>query len=214
MTPPMAIIVRCRCLSPLCSSGAPLMTGPPCRRSSDLAYHSLQRRSVKGHPYSARHDGDRRRPRCAAAERFGLVPAEIVPLPGERTLNALVSTAAGDAVVVKLHPPDEAPDVDLEVAALDALAHGPAAALVPRVVRTPAGEHRAEVGGRIGRALTWLPGSVWAEVGPATPERLRSLGAAVARVDAALAGFTTRTSPGPCAGTWPPRPASASCSPT
>src|SRR3954468_22878190 len=126
---------------------------------------------------------------AAAAERFGLVPAEIVPLPGERTRNARVLTTAGDAVVVKLHPPHEAPDVDLEVAALDALADGPAAALVPRVLRTPAGEPRAEVGDRIGRALTWLPGTVWAEAGPATPERLRSLGAAVARVDAALAGF-------------------------
>ena len=126
---------------------------------------------------------------AAAAERFGLQPREVTPLPGERTLNARVVLPAGDAVVVKLHPAREAPDVDLEVAALDALAHGPAAALVPRVVRTPAGEHHTEDGDRIARALTWLPGTVWADAPPAPPERLRSLGAAVARVDAALAGF-------------------------
>jgi 4-aminobutyrate aminotransferase-like enzyme/Ser/Thr protein kinase RdoA (MazF antagonist) len=126
---------------------------------------------------------------AAAADRFGLVPAEIVPLPGELTRNARVTGAAGKAVVLKVHPEHETPDVDLEVAALDALARGPAAAMVPRVVRTPAGEHRVEVGDRIARALTWLPGTVWADAGPATPERLNSLGAAVARVDAALAGF-------------------------
>ena len=126
---------------------------------------------------------------AVAAERFGLHPREVTPLPGERTLNARVVPAAGQAVVVKLHPAHEGPDVDLEVAALDALAHGPAAALVPRAVRTPAGEASAEVGDRVARVLTWLPGTVWADAGPATPERLRSLGAAVARVDAALAGF-------------------------
>ncbi len=126
---------------------------------------------------------------AAAAALFGAPVHEVLPLPGERTVNARVTTASGRAHVVKLHPTHEALDVDLEVAALDALATGPAATLVPRVVRTAGGEHRVELGDRVARALTWLPGTVWADAGPAAPARLRALGAAVARVDAALAGF-------------------------
>jgi 4-aminobutyrate aminotransferase-like enzyme/Ser/Thr protein kinase RdoA (MazF antagonist) len=125
----------------------------------------------------------------AAAALFAPGPHDVTPLPGERTLNARVTTATGEALVVKLHPGQEAPDVDLEVAALDALAAGPAASLVPRVVRAADGEHRLPVGDRVARALTWLPGAVWGEANPATPQRLRSLGATVAHVDCALAGF-------------------------
>ncbi|HYY11712.1 MAG TPA: phosphotransferase, partial [Kineosporiaceae bacterium] len=135
---------------------------------------------------------------ATAAALFG-ADADVEPLPGERTLNGRARRSAGHGpaadVVVKLHPADEAPDVDLEVAALDALAAGPAASLVPRVVRTGTSEHRVDVRGdgdgdaRVARALGWLDGTLWADAGPPTPARLRSLGAAVARVDAALAGF-------------------------
>jgi 4-aminobutyrate aminotransferase-like enzyme/Ser/Thr protein kinase RdoA (MazF antagonist) len=124
-----------------------------------------------------------------AASRFGLDVREVLPLPGERTLNARVVTADANAYVVKLHPDHEADDVALEVAALDHLAGTPAAGLVPRPVRAPDGSAEMRVGTRVARVLSWVPGKVWADSGPATPARLRSLGAAVARVDRALAGF-------------------------
>ena len=124
-----------------------------------------------------------------AAARFGLDVCATVPLPGERTLNARVVTAAGKAFVVKLHPEHEADDVDLEVAALEHLAGTPAAGLVPRPVRTPDGRAATPVGDRLARVLTWLPGQLWADAGPATAARLRGLGAAVARLDTALSGF-------------------------
>ena len=66
-----------------------------------------------------------------AAALFGLEPVEVLPLPGERTRNARVTTPGGARVVLKLHPEHEAADVDLEVAALDSLAKGPAAGSCP-----------------------------------------------------------------------------------
>ena len=55
-----------------------------------------------------------------------------MPLPSERTLNARLIADTGAAFVLKLHPPQEAPDVDLEVAALDALRGSDVAHLVFR----------------------------------------------------------------------------------
>jgi 4-aminobutyrate aminotransferase-like enzyme/Ser/Thr protein kinase RdoA (MazF antagonist) len=124
-----------------------------------------------------------------AASRFGLDVREVLPLPGERTLNARVVTTEGRAYVVKLHPDHGAGDVALEVAALEALARTSASELVPRPIRAPDGSAQIHVGTWVARVLSWLPGEVWADSGPATSARLRALGAAVARVDAALAGF-------------------------
>src|SRR5437868_5559818 len=39
------------------------------------------------------------------------------------------------------------------------------------------------------RTLTWLPGRVWVDAPPPRAARLRALGATIARVDRALAGF-------------------------
>ena len=44
-------------------------------------------------------------------------------------------------------------------------------------------------GDAVARALTWIDGTLWVDAPSASPARLRSLGAAVARVDRALAGF-------------------------
>jgi 4-aminobutyrate aminotransferase-like enzyme/Ser/Thr protein kinase RdoA (MazF antagonist) len=126
-------------------------------------------------------------------------------LPGERTLNALydgVPTGPdGDPVpaagtlrfLLKLHPPTDVADVELETAALDHLAAGPAADLVPRALRLPDGRSglpvETEAGPRLARALTWLPGQTWADGGPHDPAALRAVGRLVARVDAALATF-------------------------
>ena len=126
------------------------------------------------------------------ATAFG-VDGVVEALPGERTLNARVTGAGGRRVVVKVHVPDDADDVNLETAALDHLAGTPAARLVPSALRTADGAVRVDAAaGRFGRVLTWLDGTTWADGAPDGDRTaaLRSLGAAVARVDAALAGFT------------------------
>ena len=65
---------------------------------------------------------------------------------------------------------------------------------MPTVAGEPLAEVELDGGPRLARLLTWLPGSTWAQTAPhVTPGRgpaaLRELGALVARVDAALAGF-------------------------
>jgi len=139
-----------------------------------------------------------------AAAALG-VTGTVRVLPGERTLNALfegVPTGPdGEAVVafaparfvLKVHPPVDVDGVGLETAALDHLGAGPAAALVPQALRPPGGRAgipvETEIGPRLVRALSWLPGRTWASSAPHGAAALRSLGRAVARVDAALATF-------------------------
>ncbi len=108
------------------------------------------------------------------------------PLPGERTRNAALLGPDGVPVaVLKLHPAAEAPDIDLESAALEHLCVVPG---LPRVLPAASGAVVVPVGDRLARALTWVSGRTW-RPDDATPATLRSLGAVVAGVDAALAGF-------------------------
>jgi 4-aminobutyrate aminotransferase-like enzyme/Ser/Thr protein kinase RdoA (MazF antagonist) len=118
---------------------------------------------------------------------FG-VDGSASPLPGERTLNYLLD-AGGDRFVLKLHDPAERDGVALEAAALEHLAR---VGGVPTAVPTLAGGPTADVeldGPRLARLLRWLPGQTWAQTAPHRPPALRELGALVARVDGALAGF-------------------------
>ncbi|MBK8078204.1 MAG: phosphotransferase [Kineosporiaceae bacterium] len=125
--------------------------------------------------------------------RFAL-SGDVRELVGERTANAALIDASGQAVaVLKLHPTSEADDIGFESAALEHLAAHPAlSGRVPRVLRTPAGEAVIEQvtpdGVRLARALTWLPGRTWTP-SDATAEALRALGTTVAEVDTALAAF-------------------------
>jgi hypothetical protein len=110
------------------------------------------------------------------------------PLPGERTLNALfeglptgpdgapLPGAPALRFVLKIHPPADVADVELETAALDHLAAGPAADLVPRALRAADGRAgspvETEAGPRLARALSFMPGRTWAAGGPAGPAAL------------------------------------------
>jgi len=114
--------------------------------------------------------------RAAAAQGLD---GELEPLPGEADRNYRV----GDHVL-KLHAPGFEPAVlGLQDAAMEHVAAAGLAVATPRLVRSAELE-----GGGIARVLTWLPGTPWAAA-PRGPEALRSLGRAVAAVDAALAGF-------------------------
>jgi 4-aminobutyrate aminotransferase-like enzyme/Ser/Thr protein kinase RdoA (MazF antagonist)/murein DD-endopeptidase MepM/ murein hydrolase activator NlpD len=112
---------------------------------------------------------------------------DLVPLPGERDLNARVCSADGLPAVLKLAAADADPDrLELEDAVLRHLA----GRALP--VRTPAllGRAAMDVEGRprVARMLTWIDGAPWTDR-PLSDIDLRGVGAAVAALDAALAGF-------------------------
>lgn len=117
-----------------------------------------------------------------AREIFGLSGPTTL-LPGDRDLNARV----GDAVVKICAEGTDPRTLALQDAALDHLAHSPAAHLVPGVL-SPVTDPWVVVGGvrRPVRALEWLDGPLFWDVPHPDPVLLRSLGRAVAEVDRAL----------------------------
>jgi len=129
-----------------------------------------------------------------AVAKLGLKGSVQRPLPGERTRNALVEAVDGDRVVVKVHDGADAEDVALETAALEYLAQGRAVHLVPRPIATASfdggpGDGAGEGRAFLARSIAWMPGRTWSSSGPHPATSLRSLGRAVALVDAELAGF-------------------------
>jgi len=112
---------------------------------------------------------------------------ELVPLPGERDLNARVRRADGRLVVLKLAATDaDRARLDLEDAVLGHLA---ARTLL---VRTPSSIERRtiRVAGqlRTARVLTWIDGDAWTDHAMDDID-LWAVGTAVAALDAALADF-------------------------
>ncbi len=111
-----------------------------------------------------------------ARELYGL-EAAATELHGERDLNFRLDSGSG-RFVLKLHHPDADPGaLSLEDAVLERLRDVPG---VPHLVGS------GTAGGRRVRLLSWLDGEPWADA----PGDMASLGALVARVDRALAGFT------------------------
>lgn len=109
-------------------------------------------------------------------------------LPGEN-LNLLVRSRDGRRSVLKIST-DDAADVELEEAMLDAL--GAAGIPVPSVIPDRTGTRivRFELDGieAFARMQRHLPGDAWRDVA-ATPALGRSIGRMLAEVHAALAGF-------------------------
>ena len=120
-----------------------------------------------------------------ARTHFGL-DAEPAPLPGELDRNFALG-----AHVLKLHAPGTDPELlDLQDAAMEHVAARSLAIATPRLVRARDGAPRVAADGGYARVLTWVPGTPWGRVaGPHGTAALRSLGRAVAELDAALAGF-------------------------
>ncbi len=103
-------------------------------------------------------------------------------LNGEYDDNFHLKTADGREFALKVMRPDcNRLHVELQIALLEHL-HNFA---VPRVV----GEVKTTADGRIAWLLDWLPGSLWADSKPHTPELLANLGRELGRMDAALATF-------------------------
>jgi 4-aminobutyrate aminotransferase-like enzyme/Ser/Thr protein kinase RdoA (MazF antagonist) len=123
---------------------------------------------------------------------FGL-DAEASALPSERDQNFVLQTAAGDRFVLKIaNSTDDRTLLEAQNAALTHVAR--ASTLCPRVIPTIDGHEIAEISPAPGirhfvRLLTWLPGMPLGSLDEHPPELLASLGAAVAELDSALAGF-------------------------
>jgi 4-aminobutyrate aminotransferase-like enzyme/Ser/Thr protein kinase RdoA (MazF antagonist) len=129
-----------------------------------------------------------------ARDAFG-VTGQATPLPSERDQNFRVTTAGGDAFVLKIaNATERVAHLEFENAALDHLAaHDPTLG-VPRVRRTASGEAIVRAKGPDGREhlvrmLGWVPGRVLAGVAPHTEALLASLGRLVARTNRAFEGF-------------------------
>ncbi|MCU0244653.1 MAG: phosphotransferase, partial [Acidobacteria bacterium] len=125
---------------------------------------------------------------------FGL-EAAARPLPSEYDDNFRLDTAAGEVRVLKvMHPMREAAFVDMQCAALAAIAGRAPGLPVPRVVagldgRPFAATALADGAPRVVWMLSYLDGRPLAGLRPVTPELLGELGGALARLDLALAGF-------------------------
>ncbi|MFN8670029.1 MAG: aminotransferase class III-fold pyridoxal phosphate-dependent enzyme [Gemmatimonadaceae bacterium] len=132
--------------------------------------------------------------REALAEAWG-IDATLEPLAGEFDLNFRVTASNGAQYILKaMRPGCDAAFVDLLAGAHEHIRAHDASVPVPAVVRTRAGERWCEWRDTDGKTrLTWLltllPGTTYAQVQPRPLALLRALGAAVARMHGALAGF-------------------------
>ena len=130
-----------------------------------------------------------------ALELYGL-DAVASPLPSERDQNFQLRDGAGGRFVLKIANQEESPAVlDLQNSLLGFLGAQPASLEFPRVVPASGGSTIASVTGPDGvqyfvRLLTWVDGICMAQAAPHSAELLRSLGAALARVDNVLEGFS------------------------
>ena len=114
-------------------------------------------------------------------------------LPGEYDLNIHVETGAGAYLLKIMRPGCDPAFVEMQIRALAHLAEGAPALPLQRVVPTRDGASTtilADAGGeRLAWLLTFLPGRVMAAVRPHTPALRAQIGAALGRLDEALAGF-------------------------
>ncbi len=115
------------------------------------------------------------------------------PLPGERDRNFELAAADGEWVLKFANPKEDAGFRAMQIAALRHIAAADPGLPVPRVVALPGGVDEADYPHADGtvlkaRLLTWLPGLPIMEAVP-TPTVRAAYGAAVARIQRALAGF-------------------------
>jgi len=129
-----------------------------------------------------------------AREVYGL-EANARALPGEFDDNFHLTTADGRAFVLKvMHPAREPSFIDLQCKALAHLSERAPQLPLPRVLPNRSREFyfkitAADGSERLVWLLSFLKGTVLAEVHPRTPELLRDLGRLLGQMDAALQSF-------------------------
>lgn len=118
-----------------------------------------------------------------AADLFGVV-ADVVPMPGERHLNSRLDVGGRPRYLLKVYAADT-PEADLALqnALLAWLSGAGTTSLAAAGTAVVDGESRTV------HLLDWLDGQEWSRAGTPDPARFAALGAAVARLDRALADF-------------------------
>jgi 4-aminobutyrate aminotransferase-like enzyme/Ser/Thr protein kinase RdoA (MazF antagonist) len=130
-----------------------------------------------------------------ARDLYGLV-VTARSLPGEYDDNFYLVAADGAQYVLKvMHPARELAFIDLQCQALQHLAKYAEALVLQRVVPTQSGELQTEITAADGTnrlvwLLTFVPGTVLAEVRPHSEELLRSLGRLLGTIDSGLQNFS------------------------
>ncbi len=139
---------------------------------------------------------------CRLAWQWYGLRASARPLPGERDRNFYLKADAGQEFVLKIANAAESKEnLVLQNELLARLAERLASVATPRVIAAASGETLVTIEAGDGaphlmRLLTYLPGKVWADVRPHTPDLLRSLGRGLAHMDAALQDFQSPAAAG------------------
>ena len=116
-------------------------------------------------------------------------------LPSERDQNFYLQTESGDQYVLKIaNPAEPFESLDLQNQTLARLAATAPHLSLPRVVASVSGLAITPITNSAGqtnrvRLFTYVPGKLWAECNPHTPELFRSLGEVLATIDRGLEGF-------------------------
>jgi Ser/Thr protein kinase RdoA (MazF antagonist) len=132
---------------------------------------------------------------AAAALEFG-VAGRVSALPSERDQNFLITDAAGKKFVLEIANLNDTPELlDFQNQAMRHVENSVADCRVQRAVLSRQGRdleniHHAGVGSNhCVRLLTWIDGEVLAKSGSRGPDLFASIGANMAKIDAALCGF-------------------------
>ena len=130
-----------------------------------------------------------------ATIHYGITATTIEPLASERDQNFHVRTNGLESFVLKISHKDESrASLELQERVLNHLRMQVPELRMPRVVPTVDAETLITVPGQdnqehLVRMMTFVPGEVWAKISNHDVAMRRSLGRALALVDAALAGF-------------------------
>ncbi len=131
-----------------------------------------------------------------AHEHYG-IEGRASALPSERDQNFRIVDARGAKFVLKIANRDDAPELlDFQHQAMRRVAAAPCGCRVQEVVRSLDGADLSEIRDRAAnvrhcvRVTTWLPGAVLADCRPRSPGLFESIGTGMARIGAALRGFT------------------------
>ncbi|MEL6865919.1 MAG: phosphotransferase, partial [Bacteroidota bacterium] len=129
------------------------------------------------------------------ARQYYRLEAKAKALPGEIDLNFRLREKEGLEYILKIAgPAEKAEMLELQNAVLEHLAHQNVEGLqLPRLIQSTEGKAITELdqhhSKRLMRLLSWVPGQLWAAVKPHSPQLLRSLGAACAKLCGAMQGF-------------------------
>lgn len=130
---------------------------------------------------------DEERALATLGTHWGVTDARLERMDTERDDTFRVRRAGAPDLLLKVaHPDDDPAVVDLQNAALSAVAERYPDLPAPRLVRTRDGARTATVDGRIARVLTWLPGTLMIET-ERTPAQLHAAGRMLGRLSRALA---------------------------